>query len=286
MNNTTIDPQVLKLAREFLSKLGFGVEETRLYIALVENGPLTLLDASRKSGIERTKLYRSIDNLAEKGLIQEVPAYKHTTIEAADVSSLEMLVRQREVENKFLLDSLPTFAKAIGSFQNPYSGSHVTYYHGLEGIKQQTWHMLRCSEWPFRTYSCNFWSELFGERFSLRLNEELITHKFKVHDLYSDEYITYKENYARQFGKPPGNWSFWISRFISEKILTVHMNLDVYNDVIAYYYWQNNEIFGAEIYSERVAKFHKQMHDIVWKMAKPLGHFDWRKPAETWKPIK
>ena len=57
-------------------------------------------------------------------------------------------------------------------------------------------------------------------------------------------------------------------------------NIDVYNDVISYYYWEGDTTFGVEIYNERIAQFHKQMHDLTWKIAKPMPHFDW---AKEWK---
>lgn len=100
----------------------------------------------------------------------------------------------------------------------------------------------------------------------------------KVHDIYSDQYFKYKEDWLKKHKhKPEGDWSFWESRYISEKILKVDQNIDIYNDVVAYYHWDGEESFGVEIYNERVAEFHKQIHRVLWKLAKPVDHFDWSK---------
>ena len=63
-----------------------------------------------------------------------------------------------------------------------------------------------------------------------------------------------------------------------EKIVKIHLNIEIYNDVVAYYYWQDDEIFGVEIYNERVAELQKQIHDVLWNMAvtKPDG-INWTK---------
>ena len=61
---------------------------------------------------------------------------------------------------------------------------------------------------------------------------------------------------------------------------TSRQNIDVYNNVVAYYHWQGDETFGVEIYNDRVAEFHKQMHNVLWKMAKATPHFD---RAGDWK---
>lgn len=268
----------MKIIAEFLDKLGFSAEAISLYTALTQNGPLTLLEASRKANLERTKLYRLIDELKDQGLVEEIPAYKRRTIKAASLSTLEMMVREQEVKSKSLAGTLPAFSQAIQSLVHSVPANNVIYYHGREGIKQMTWHLLRCKG-LYRTYSNKFWEEMTGLPFVLKLNEGMVNQKFKVHDLFSDQYFAYKEKWMKAHGgRPEGDWSWWRARFISEKILLIDQNIDIYNDVVAYYHWQGEETFGVEIYNERVAAFHKQMHDIVWKMAKTVDHFDWRKP--------
>jgi len=161
--------------------------------------------------------------------------------------------------------------------EKPFPGNSVVYYRGKEGMRQMTWHILRCRG-LFRTYSHSFWNEILGDAFVLRLNEELVRRRFKVHDLYSDEYITFKKKWLEDGKKnPEGDWSFWESRYISEKRIKIHLNIDVYNDVVAYYYWQADEIFGVEIYNERVATIQKQIHDMLWGMAKKKPDINWTK---------
>jgi DNA-binding Lrp family transcriptional regulator len=267
----------MELVSEFLQKLGFSRDSTALFVTLTQNGPLTLLEASRKANLERTRLYRLVGELKQRGLIEEIPAYKRRTIKAASLSTIEMMVREQEMKVKSLSGSFPALAQALQTLTQSASESNVIYYHGREGIKQMTWHILRC-QGLYRTYSYRFWEEMTGLPFVLKLNEKMVEQKFKVHDLYSEQYLVYKKQWLKSHGsKPEGDWSFWKSRFISEKILLINQNIDVYNDVVAYYHWQGEETFGVEIYNERVAEFHKQMHDIVWKMAKPISHFDWRK---------
>lgn len=266
---------------DYLQKLGFTSEEASLYVALHEQGALTLLEASRASGIDRAKLYRIIGHLAKKGLIEEIPEYKHRKIKATDVGIIDLLIKQRELENKVLANSLPTFIESMKSITNQTNESKVIYYRGVEGIKQLVWNILRNKEEFHRCYSYRFWDDIFGKAFVLKLNAAMLERNFKIHDIYSDQYITLKNEWmAKGLGKPVGDWHFFDSRYISEKILMVNHNVDIYNDVLAYYYWQGNEIFGVEIYNERVAKFEKQLFDIVWKMAKKRPELDWTKPWE------
>ena len=168
----------MKIIAEFLDKLGFSAEAISLYTALTQNGPLTLLEASRKANLERTKLYRLIDELKDQGLVEEIPAYKRRTIKAASLSTLEMMVREQEVKSKSLAGTLPAFSQAIQSLVHSVPANNVIYYHGREGIKQMTWHLLRCKG-LYRTYSNKFWEEMTGLPFVLKLNEGMVNQNSK-----------------------------------------------------------------------------------------------------------
>lgn len=266
----------LALIRDFLTKLGFEKEEIKLYTSIFQKGPVTLLEASRLSGLDRTKLYRIVDPLIKKKLIEEVPQYKRRTIKACDITTIELLIKEKELQDQYLINTLPSFSHALGTLSQPLQESKVIYYKGVEGIRQMTWNILRCKG-LFRTYSYRFWDDILGAPFVLKLNERMLEQNFKIHDLYSDQYIKFKEEWLKSGkGKPKGNWDFWYSRYVPEKILTINQNIDVYNDVVSYYYWQGKETFGVEIYNQRVADFHKQMHDIVWNNAQRLSVLDWR----------
>jgi hypothetical protein len=37
-----------------------------------------------------------------------------------------------------------------------------------------------------------------------------------------------------------------------------------------FYNWYGREVFGIEIYNENVGRMHKQMFEMMWKLAKPI----------------
>jgi DNA-binding MarR family transcriptional regulator len=264
------------LPTEYLGKLGFTGEEAKLYLSLSIIGPSTLLEVSRETGIERTKLYRIVDDLRDKGLIEEIPRYKKRTIRAADLSTMELLVKEKELEDKYLSESFNTFSEAVRALGGPVPGSNVIYYKGKEGLRQMIWHILRGKDKYHRVFTNSFWNDILGDSFVLKLNEEMHRRNIKVRDLYSDEYIKFKQDWVNS-GKdlPNENWDFWDSRYLPDSVAKINLNIDIYNDVVAYYYWQDDEIFGVEIINERVANLQKQVHDVLWKMAKKRPEINW-----------
>ncbi|OGM03401.1 hypothetical protein A2715_02840 [Candidatus Woesebacteria bacterium RIFCSPHIGHO2_01_FULL_39_32] len=269
-----------KIISDYLEQLGYSSEAIKIYIALIKNGPSTLLKISKDSGIERTKLYRLIDDFVEKGIVEEVPAYKRKTVKAVDLYTIELLVREKQSKALNLNETFPIFSEAVKDYSKDFlPGVNVVYYRGIEGMKQMIWHITR-SKGLFRTCSYRFWNDIVGDKFTLDINREMIAKKFKVHDLYSDQYILYKKNWMKTKGiKPAGDWSFWNARYISEKIVKINQNIDIYNDIVAYSYWDEGDVFGVEIQNQRVADMQKQIHDVLWKLGKKRNELDWANPV-------
>lgn len=276
MHNSPAIANNAQLIVDFIKKLGFDETAAKIYLALVQKGPQTLLGASRTSGIERTRLYRKIDALIEQGLIEHIPSHTKRTVQATGLNTLSMLVKEKERQDKMLIESLPFLTNAFNVVAQKSDENQVIYYRGIEGIRTMTWHTLDCIG-TYRTYSYRFWDDILGSRFVSRFNAEMLMRHLKVHDIYSDQYFDFKKWwYATGHKHPSGDWSFWQSRFLSEKIVKVDWNMDVYNDVVAYYYWQGEETFGVEIHNARFALFQKQIHDVLWSQARKMPKIDWQ----------
>ena len=271
-----------EIIKDFLNQLGYTDEAARIYLSLIKNGPSTLLKISKDSDIERTKLYRLVDEFIKNGVVEEVPAYKRKTIKAVDLSAIGLLVKEKQSKALSLQKTFPLFSSVVKDFsKNSIPDVNVVYYRGIEGMKQMIWHVTR-AKGLYRTYSYRFWNDIVGDKFTLDINKEMVAKNFKVHDLYSDQYIKYKEAWMQTRGKKPsGDWSFWRAHFISEKYVKINQNVDIYNDIVAYSYWDKGEMFGVEIQNQRVADMQKQIHDVLWKMSRKIDHFDWANPI--WK---
>ncbi|MBI5452275.1 hypothetical protein HY945_02345 [Candidatus Gottesmanbacteria bacterium] len=47
--------------------------------------------------------------------------------------------------------------------------------------------------------------------------------------------------------------------------------MDIYNEIVSIYHWHEGEIFGVEIYNEKVANMQRQLFEMVWRMAGKLS---------------
>ena len=80
---------------ELLSKIGLNKNESAIYLALLNNGPMTVAGISQKSSLHRPTIYKTIPNLEKTGLITNTPYGK-----------LKKYVAENPQKLKTLLDNL------------------------------------------------------------------------------------------------------------------------------------------------------------------------------------
>lgn len=253
-----------KSIHSFLQNLGLDTEQTKIYLALTKMGMLTTLELSRTTGINRTRIYRVLDILKSKGFVEEVIDEHRKLAKATALDRLEILVKDQETKAKFLRDFLPSFSHfflATSELKQP--GTKVLFYRGRDGILQQVWNTLRTKKEAVG-YSYRPLVELIGDYYH-KWREEWIRRKLIFRDVYSEEYIKGKKQESKD--RIIDKSKSFQSRYISVQLLKINHQIDIYNDVVSYYNWREGEVFGVEIYNEKIAQMQKQLFEIVWKLA-------------------
>jgi predicted transcriptional regulator len=247
---------------DFLLKIGLNSIEAKIYLCLISNGNLTTLEVSRLISYPRTSICRVIENLKTKGIVEEIIDHHRTYTKAVWIDKLENILKKKEKE----ILNLKTIFPDIASLIKQKSGlqklsTKVLYYRGKDGMKQMLWNTLRTKD-LFRGYSYTCPVEVTGQEFALEWAMEYQKRDLCGQDFYSDNYIQSAKNhpYPKSI-----TWDKWESKYIKPEILNIDHQVDIYNDVVAYYSWQEQDIFGVEIYNQNVANLQKQIFDALWK---------------------
>ena len=247
----------------FLSRLGLTTEQSRVYETLTGKGALTILELSRTSGVSRTQVYRVIEELKEKGLVEEIVDEYRRLIQGSDVSQLKQLVMAQKHTTEELEGLFPVIEEELaGSMGTGHPETKVLFYRGRAGLRQLIWHTLRAKKETVG-YTYRAIEEYVGNEFMEDWMRAFVRKGLVMHEVYSD---TYLESVDKNPGRFPKTF---ISRYISSSVLHINIQMDIYNDVVAQYNWHEGEIFGVEIYNTKVAAFHKQLFEIIWKIARP-----------------
>lgn len=256
MNNQTIEG--------FLKQLGLNGSEVKIFESLVEKGSQTILELSRNTEINRTNIYRILETMKKQGLIEEIIDENRRLVKAVDLSRLELLVKNIESKAKTLRDVFPIVSNIISSSKESFQpGTRVIFHRGVDGIKQMVWNTLS-TKTEVVGYTYRRLDEIVGKKFSEEWYAEWIRRKLKMRDIYSDEYLKSMKKVVGIKYSP----KYFQSRFISSKILSVNHQVDIYDDIVAYYNWFEGEIFGVEISNKKISTMQRQLFEIVWKIGK------------------
>jgi len=85
-----------KKLQQFLLGLGLDQYEVNIYISLTKKGILTTLEVARETGIDRAKVYRRLEVMKKKGIVEEVIDENKKRAKAVDIDRLELILQEKE----------------------------------------------------------------------------------------------------------------------------------------------------------------------------------------------
>ncbi|MDD3647912.1 MAG: helix-turn-helix domain-containing protein [Candidatus Dojkabacteria bacterium] len=251
-------------ATKLLSTFGMSRNESSIYLLLLESGDMTALDISRRTGIVRTTVYRTLEKLQERGLVNEVIKENGRQFSANPYENLNLTLLDREQQ----LDSLQrNWTETLELFSNlikeDIPRSKIEYYSGVEGLKQVTWNSSK-ARGGFRIFEISIMHEFLDYKFSQKFLRELVRNNIIVHQLTNIS--DYEEDTeVKEFVE-----KHWKLRYIDPKELPIEFEIVMYNDVYAMYDFTEKEPFCIEIYNERLVEMQSKLFDFVWENAKPM----------------
>jgi sugar-specific transcriptional regulator TrmB len=127
----------MKKILDYLELLDFSKAEAKLYLSLLEKGPLTIAELAKLTDINRTAVYVYISSLTDKGVIAEAMIKTRRKIVATDPAHLSYLIEKKLETIKSVELKLPDILNTINhTFPKTSNEIHVdvTYYKGKKGL--------------------------------------------------------------------------------------------------------------------------------------------------------
>lgn len=120
---------------KYLEEIGLSDKEASVYIALLQVDHDSVLDLSKRTGINRTTIYPVLESLAKKGLVSEMQVDKKVHFKAEPPERLESFVERRKINFEEQSKRLKDIVPQLKSIQRE-SGERpiVKYFEGIDGI--------------------------------------------------------------------------------------------------------------------------------------------------------
>jgi len=256
------DKSLRKKVVSYLERLGLNTEQAGIYLFLLQHGPSTVLTISRGIQSGRTKLYPLLEELAQKQLITIHERHYGTSYEAQPPTTLEFLVTEHERRTENLRSNLPAALHFLQDIQHQApTTSRIAEYRGIDGLKQMNFNLTK-AEGEYRVFELAGLDKLLGKYFAEKMRELTRAKGTRTFDLTNNPN---RANEPGVVGDPLAK-----TRYIDPKVFNIQFETSIYNNCVGLLSYDQEDIFGVEIYNDKLAAQQKQLFDLVWFQAKPL----------------
>ena len=261
-----------------LSEFGLDTIEIQIYLDLLEKGERTPLDLSRETNINRTKIYRYLERLKQKQLVEEIEKGRGLRLRASDPDNLQLQIMWKEQELASQKKLLPQIVEDLHSIPKEFQSTfEIKHYHGEEGLKQMTWNRLSAKK-EILLYGYKTMNEIVGKNFAEKVREEQVRKKIMLYELEEDIDVG---NFTGEFTYTAvAHWQdFYTPRYVDPKSLTIRQYSFIYNNTVGIMHWEQGIQVGIEIINEPYAAMQKQ---LFWQIWNKVGE----KPKKSSEPAK
>lgn len=247
--------------------LGLTKKHALLFRAIARKTSSTPLSLARETGLNRSSIYRYLEDLKAAGLVDEILEPHSSRYAAGSPESLQAIILKQEAKLQIIRDGVPKLIQELQvTRENQAAETQVKYFRGVEGLKQMLWNAVGATH-EFVGFGFEDWNTSVGRSFAEKLRLRHIERGISSRELLNtlDPDYSYTRISRMEYQR------FYTHRAIDPQIITIKHDTYIYDDVFAFYYHYLNEYFGVEIHNAEIAQTQKQIFEVLWNMA---GHDD------------
>lgn len=240
---------------EVLSQIGLSKNETAIYLALLHNGPQSVLGLSKHVGLHRPAVYRLLDDMTNKGLVHITVIGKRKEYFAATPQDLLQYLNKKTELLRIALPSLES------SMKSSHAKPKIVYYEGREQVKELFRQGLNTpSKKMYSFFPSKYMIELFGKREMEKIIDERVEEGIEVMTLRSEaseekfEGSELTDKALREIRYLPGEQTFEMGMVITDNWVNLFSPIE--------------ENFGLQIQSESYAKLMRTFFMGMWSLSK------------------
>jgi sugar-specific transcriptional regulator TrmB len=252
----------------YFAKLDLEPEIADIYLALQTDGPQSISQLARSTGLDRIKIYRLMDALKSSGIIEIETQYKRSVLHAAPIENIHILIAKKEQELKGLQDGFAEIASTINHAGQGLTSTRVQYYQGLDGLKQIFWNQTRSKGESFSILYENMQHQTklsYFERWVRICNER----DLRFRSIIGDTFVSTQQAwYSTHNNERLKNWQ---ARYIPDSVFPISHSMVVYDDVVVYFSGHTDHIFGVEIHNKEIADGQRRFLNMLWQQSQPFN---------------
>lgn len=243
-----------------LQNIGLPDKEAQVYKTLLEMGPLTVAELTKRAGINRTSGYHILASLEKKGFVGMTRKQKRVLYIAQDPQILSQDLAANIKEQQARLEEINRLMPEFRAlYQEPITKPRVRYYEGIEGLKVIYEDSLLCREKEIRAYtSTEHLKDVLGsyaeDYFKRRAEKGISIRAIIQTDPYGIHLKKVQKEYLREI------------RLMPAQKFSISPEIYIYDNKVAYIGLR--EKFAVLVESQEIAEAEKRIYELAWEAAK------------------
>ncbi|MEK6919400.1 MAG: helix-turn-helix domain-containing protein [Nanoarchaeota archaeon] len=228
-----------------LLQFGLTVNESKVYLALIDLGPSLAGKISRNTGVHRRNVYDSIERLIQKGLVGYIQQNNRNLFQASSPNRFLDIIKEREN----LLT--PVVSQLLSKYSKTRDLEETNFFKGKDGLRSVLQDQLNYKEVlilganPKAGEVMQFYFNWYNKtRLKKRINLKIITHERWFSKL--------KLAQVRYF---PGKYASPLA-------------INIYGDKTAIILWSKASPMAIVIKNREITDGYKKYFDFLWKSSK------------------
>lgn len=243
-----------------LRNLGLSENEARVYLAMLELGPATMLQISTKAEINRPTAYVQIERLKKLGLASTQTKGKKQFFIAEDPHQLLSVIEEERKAAEQKKEELAKFLPELEAlFRLSDSKPQVRFFEGREGLLRMQEEFLSVqSKEIFSISPIDDITDAFPNRATASYTNKRVAMRIPVKLIYTSK----KGNFLKE--EDPDILS--TRRFLPAEMFPISVDITIFNERVAISAFRGR-ISGTIIHHPEIAKSFKAIFDVLWKTA-------------------
>jgi len=228
-----------------LIEAGLTLNESRVYLALIDLGPSLAGQLSRKTGLHRRNVYDTIERLIQKGLVGYIQQNNRNLFQASNPQRFLDIIKERE-------NLLAPLVSELGKkYNQTIEKEETNFFKGKNGLRSVLEDQLNYKEIlilganPKAGEVMQFYFKWYNQtRQKKKIKLRIITHEKWFERLKLAEVRYFPEKYANPLA------------------------INIYGDKTAIILWSKQNPIAIVIKNKEVTDGYRRYFELMWKSSK------------------
>jgi sugar-specific transcriptional regulator TrmB len=236
---------------EVLKDMGLGINESKVYLALIELGRSTVGNISKKCKVHRTNVYDSLRKLESKGIVVASEKDGTKCFDAKDPHELINLLKKKEEKLKQIL---PQFTLDYNLASKRINNAHI--FEGAKAVHDILDGFLLYNE-PILVYGVpKNAPEILGDWLAPH-HKRRIAKKILMKHIYNED--------AKDRVKFLNKMAYTEARYFPKEYNTP-VSTEICGEEVIFVFWKTSPIV-IHIKNKQIADYYKEYFEHLWRLA-------------------